>query len=75
MTVTEAEHKAAIEEKKWALTEASDGSWHVHPLGDSRGHYIERGGDCWCRPRSEEDGRFFVHNSADGREEDEHRVH
>lgn len=70
MTVTEAEHRAAVAEKKWAVTEASDGSWHVHPLGDFRGHYIERGDACWCGPRVDGE-RLFIHNSADGREEHE----
>lgn len=40
---------------------------HVVPLNDKQEHVLSY--RCWCSPEFDnEDGRVFVHNSADGRE-------
>lgn len=50
--------------------------YHVFPDHDRREHQTEKGADCWCEPRVEDEGlddegkptRIFVHHSLDGRE-------
>lgn len=48
-----------------------DSSWgdtHVIPIDDLKEHECRP--ECWCRPSlgSEGAGRYWVHNSLDGRE-------
>ena len=45
------------------------GPVHVLPVNDLCEH--EESEDCVCGPRVEEDGMVVVHNSLDGREQDE----
>lgn len=61
------------------MTDQDDGvpgpdTFHVLPIGDTRGHIASE--SCWCAPVMEEvfdrSGQFagwlYTHNSADGRE-------
>lgn len=34
--------------------------YHVYPVG--KGHEVEGGPTCWCKPKVEEDGRLIIHN-------------
>ena len=40
--------------------------YHIIPENNFRDH--DESSDCWCKPKSDEGDRLFIHNSMDGRE-------
>ena len=57
-------------DKGWHSLDCDDKTVHVLPIDDLRKH-DEKGCNCWCNPRTEQEENarvVIIHNSMDGRE-------